>query len=180
MLEKVSADRAPANSALGQDLGNQATHCRESLSGNCLSQFGIHDESAQNQCAWWRERNRETTSGGCYAARLVSALLIHFAISAELAPILNRDRTSRSRETERSPASIFAIRDWLDPGKWASAVCVSPRFSLTSFTPAARANFISMNWASSVLNSRKSAASPTVQRELPRRRFYSVFMASPS
>ena len=45
-----------------------------------------------------------------YAARF-----LHLAISAEPAPMVNSERMRRSRETEWSPASILATRDWLDP-----------------------------------------------------------------
>ncbi len=76
-----------------------------------------------------------------YAARLVSARLIHLAISAEPAPMVNRDLMRRSRETELSPASILPTRDWLDPSRAASAVCESPPFSLSSFRAAASASF---------------------------------------
>jgi hypothetical protein len=50
-----------------------------------------------------------------YAARVESARLIHLAISAEPAPMVNSARMRRSRETEGAPASILATRDWLDP-----------------------------------------------------------------
>jgi len=55
------------------------------------------------------------SSGECYAARVESARLIHLAMSAEPAPMVKSERMRRSRETEWSPASILATRDWLDP-----------------------------------------------------------------
>src|SRR5438093_12884500 len=39
-------------------------------------------------------------------------------------PRISSDLTSRSRDTEGSPASIFAMRDWLDWRRWARSACV--------------------------------------------------------
>ena len=46
-----------------------------------------------------------------YAARAVSARLIHLAMSAAVAPMVRSARTIRSSDTERSAASILAMRD---------------------------------------------------------------------
>lgn len=98
-----------------------------------------------------------------YAARFVSARRIHFAIAAGLAPMRSSDFTKRSRETDRSPASILATRDWLDPSRSATSVCVNPLRSRTSRIPDASASFNSMKLASSGLSCRKSVALPTAQ-----------------
>src|SRR5205809_2137989 len=42
-------------------------------------------------------------------------------------PRISRDLTSRSRDTEGSPASIFAMRDWLDWRRLARSACVRLR-----------------------------------------------------
>ena len=60
-------------------------------------------------CRDWA--NGEIAIAFLYAARVVSARLIHFAMSAERAPIAKRDLMRRSRETEGAPASILATRD---------------------------------------------------------------------
>lgn len=39
------------------------------------------------------------------------------------APRANKDRTRRSTDTDESPASIFATRDWLDFRRRASSTC---------------------------------------------------------
>ena len=46
-----------------------------------------------------------------YAARMVSARLIHLAMSVAVAPMVRSDRMIKSSDTERSAASILATRD---------------------------------------------------------------------
>lgn len=53
-------------------------------------------------------------TGTSYAARFGSAFLINLAISPGAAPIASNERTIKSSDTERSPASILATRDWLE------------------------------------------------------------------
>ena len=71
--------------------------------------------------------------------------------------------------TDRSAASILATRDWLEPQRFATSVCVRPRRSRQRRRPAARASLVSMNRCSSADRSRKSAESPTVQPACSRR-----------
>jgi hypothetical protein len=47
------------------------------------------------------------------------------ARSVGVSPNTNNDRISRSKETDGSPASILATRDWLDFSRFANSTCVS-------------------------------------------------------
>src|SRR3972149_7768926 len=66
-------------------------------------------------------------------------------------------------ETEGSPASILAIRDWLDPISRAASSWVRRRRFLCSFTNWLRAILISMYSSSSSVSSRNSRAPATFQ-----------------
>ena len=72
-----------------------------------------------------------------------------------------RERTIRSMLTERSAASIFATRDWLDPSNRPSCSWVILRRVLSSLTASASLSFNSTMAASSSLSPRNSAAPPT-------------------
>ena len=72
--------------------------------------------------------------------------------------------------TVRWAASIFAIRDWLEPNRLATCVWVMPSRSLHRRSPSARASLVSTNRRSSSVRCRKSPASPRVHPARSNRR----------
>ena len=95
------------------------------------------------------------------AARVRGFWLKRRATSRRLAPRRNNERNSKSVLTVESADSILATRDWLDPNRSATCVCVKPKCSRQRRNPAANASFVSMNRRSSSDRFRKSPASPT-------------------
>ena len=83
---------------------------------------------------------------------------------------------SRSIDTDGSPASIFAIRDWLDLSALARDIWVSRRRCLRSFRLWARRSLRSTYAASSSDNPRKSFAVPIFQPLASSRRFFTSRM----
>jgi hypothetical protein len=80
---------------------------------------------------------------------------------------------SRSSETDGSPASILAIRDWLDWSRLASSACVKFRRRRHLRTPIASRTLSSTYAASSEVSRRNSWAVPTFQPLASRRRRFS-------
>src|SRR5262245_25046169 len=78
------------------------------------------------------------------------------------APSANRDRMRRSRETDGSPASILATRDWLDRSVFARATCVMFWRRRRLCRPRARRSLSSIYATSSSDNPRKSFTLPTL------------------
>jgi hypothetical protein len=78
------------------------------------------------------------------------------------APSARSDRTSRSSDTDGSPVSILATRDWLDLMSFAKSVCVSFRRCRRLRRLSLSRSFISTYEASSGVRSRKSSALPTL------------------
>jgi hypothetical protein len=68
----------------------------------------------------------KNTTIAAYAARGVAIIL---ESSRSEAPSVMRERMRRSRETEESPASILATRDWLDRSFAARSTCDKPLFA---------------------------------------------------
>lgn len=94
--------------------------------------------------------------------------------SRRVAPRVSSDLTSRSSDTDGSPASILAIRDWLDWSRLARSHCVSSRRRRHSRNAIAARTLSSMYAASSELRRRNPRAVPTFQpRAFKRRRFCS-------
>jgi len=89
------------------------------------------------------------------------------------APRISRDLIRRSNDTEGSPASIFAIRDWLDWRRVASSACVRLRRRRRSRRSVASRTLRSIYAASSVLRRRNSWAVPIFQPPASRRRRFS-------
>lgn len=101
------------------------------------------------------------------------------AISFREAPVASSARTSRSTETLGSHASIFATRDWLEPSRFASSVCVSPWLVRRSRSVWLSASFISTKAASSSERSRNSSAEQSFQPASSKRlRFVSFLVPS--
>ena len=88
-------------------------------------------------------------------------------------PSASSDRIRRSSETDESPASILATRDWLDFSSLASSAWESPRCCRRSRRLAARRSFMSMYAASSSVSPRNSRALPTFQPFASRRLLFS-------
>ena len=86
------------------------------------------------------------------------------------APSISSDLMSRSSETVGSPASILAIRDWLDWSRVASSACVRFRRRRHSRKPIARRTLSSTYAVSSAVSRRNSWAVPTFQPLTSRRR----------
>jgi len=99
-------------------------------------------------------------------------------ISRGLAPRANSPFSRRSTETDLSPASIFATRDWLDLRRCASCCCVNRRAARFRRRAWLSASFVSTRAASSVLRPRKSAADPTRQPRASNRARFVFFMCS--
>src|SRR5713226_649114 len=78
-------------------------------------------------------------------------------------PKTKSERTSKSRETEGSPASILATLDWLDFSNRASSIWVSFFERRRCWKFLASASFISIYAASSGVSCKNSAADPTFQ-----------------
>jgi hypothetical protein len=112
-----------------------------------------------------------------YAAWVRGFWLKRRATSRRLAPRRNSERKSKSVLTVGSAPSIFAMRDWLDPKRCATSVCVRPKYSRQCRSPAAKAILVSINRRSSSDRWRKSPASPTVQPARSYRRRLSLRMA---
>jgi hypothetical protein len=89
------------------------------------------------------------------------------------APSVSSDLMRRSSETDGSPASILAIRDWLDWSRLASSACVRCRRRRHSRIPSASRTLSSTYAASSAVSRRKSWAVPTFQPLASRRRRFS-------
>lgn len=96
-------------------------------------------------------------SGGISAARAIAPT------SAAVDPALTSDRTRRSIETEGSPASIFATRDWLDPMRFANTAWESLRSCRLRRRSRASETRTSIIAISTSLRSRKSWTLPTFQ-----------------
>src|SRR5438128_9369291 len=95
-------------------------------------------------------------------------------------PRVSSDLTSRSRDTEGSPASIFAMRDWLDWRRLARSACVRLRRRRRSRRPTANRALRSIYAASSALRRRNSWALPNFQPfASKRRRFASRMVVLP-
>jgi len=92
------------------------------------------------------------------------------------APRAKSDRMSRSSDTEGSPASILATRDWLDRSRLASSACVRLRRRRHSRSPSASCALNSTYAASSWVSPRKSWAVPTFHPRASRRRRFSSRM----
>src|SRR5437773_6248058 len=88
-------------------------------------------------------------------------------------PRISSDLTSRSRDTEGSPASIFAMRDWLDWRRWARSACVRLRRRRRLRRPVASRALRSIYAASSSLRRRNSWAVPNFQPFASSRRRFS-------
>lgn len=78
------------------------------------------------------------------------------------APRAISDRTNRSMDTEGSPASILATRDWLDRTALANSTCVSRRLRRRCFRPSASFNRSSMYASSSAVSPRNSLVPRTL------------------
>lgn len=85
------------------------------------------------------------------------------------APRAIRERISRSMETEESPVSIFATRDWLDLNSLATSTWVSRFCRRSSFIFLLRASFISRQAVSSAVSPRNASTVPTFQPFASRR-----------
>lgn len=95
-------------------------------------------------------------------------------------PRISNDRIRRSRDTEGSPASIFAIRDWLDWRRLARSACVRLRRRRRSRSPMASRALRSIYAASSSLRRRNSWVVPNFQPlASSRRRFSSCTVVLP-
>jgi hypothetical protein len=79
------------------------------------------------------------------------------------APRISSDLISRSSDTEGSPASILAMRDWLDWRRFARSACVRFRRRRRSRRPVASRALRSIYAASSALRCRNSWAVPIFQ-----------------
>ena len=79
------------------------------------------------------------------------------------APRESSDRRSKSMDTDGSPASILATRDWLELIALASWICVIFLRNRRCFKKDARASRISIRDSSSGVSSRKSAEEPIFQ-----------------
>jgi hypothetical protein len=96
------------------------------------------------------------------------------------APRISSDLIRRSNDTEGSPASILAMRDWLDWSRRASADCVRRRRRRRSRRPVASRTLRSIYAASSALRPRNSRAVPIFQPlASSRRRFPSRTVVLP-
>jgi hypothetical protein len=89
------------------------------------------------------------------------------------APRIKSDLIRRSSDTEGSPASIFAIRDWLDWRRFARSACVRLRRCRRSRRPVASRTLRSMYAVSSALRPRNSCAVPIFQPLASSRRRFS-------
>src|SRR3990170_704376 len=89
------------------------------------------------------------------------------------APRVRSERTRRSRETDGSPVSILATRDWLDRIIFARSIWVSRRWRRRSRRLSASLSFSSMYAASSSDRPRNSLALPTFQPLASRRFLFS-------
>lgn len=83
--------------------------------------------------------------------------------SREEMPRASSERISKSSDTDGSPASIFAIRDWLDRSALAKATWVIRRCLLLARRLFARRILSSTYAASSSESPRKSSAEPIFQ-----------------
>ena len=116
-----------------------------------------------------------------YAARPFFLRLsprIALARSEELAPNNNRELTSRSIETDGSPASILATRDWLDWRRLANSIWDSPCCFLRARRLRLSASFISIRTASASDRPRNSFTVPTVHPAASSRAFLPFLMSS--
>src|SRR5437667_3605242 len=86
---------------------------------------------------------------------------IALARSAAPAPSTSRELTSRSIETDGSPASILAMRDWLERRRLASSTCDTPCRCRRSRRLRLKDSFISMSVASASDRPRNSCTDPT-------------------
>src|SRR5712691_8797262 len=95
-------------------------------------------------------------------------------------PRINSDRIRRSSDTDGSPDSIFAMRDWLDWRRLARSACVRLRRRRLSRRPVASRTLRSIYAASSALRRRNSWAVPIFQPfACSRRRFSSRTVVLP-
>src|SRR5207249_3850924 len=83
------------------------------------------------------------------------------ARSAGLTPRTSRELTNRSIETDGSPASILATRDWLECRRLASSICETPRRWRRSRRLLLKDSFISMSAASASDRPKNSCTDPT-------------------
>ncbi len=98
-------------------------------------------------------------------------------------PRASSERINRSSETEGSPASIFATRDWLEFSSLASSACEMRRRRRRTRRLAPSRSFRSMYAASSSVSPRNSWALPTRQPFASRRLLFSsrtVVLPEPS
>ncbi len=114
----------------------------------------------------FRPRGRHAAGAGERAAMIRDN-------SRREAPRISSDLTSRSKETDGSPASILATRDWLEWIRLASCVWVSFRRRRQSRKPTASRTLSSTYAASPALSPRNSRAVPTFQPLASRRRRFS-------
>src|SRR5439155_6239170 len=139
-------------------------------------EFYRSQEGGQAPFHWNEKRARpaEVTGPADYAGTrrpayatarrlLLPSPRIVLARSAALAPSTSRELTNRSMETDGSPASILATRDWLERRRLASSTCDTPRLCRRSRRLRLRDNFISMSAASASDKSKNSCTDPTAQ-----------------
>jgi hypothetical protein len=88
---------------------------------------------------------------------------VAFATCFRSAPAARRAFTSKSSDTDASPASILATRDWLEPRAAARSFCDMFRFCRSCFKLRLSASLASTYADSSAVTSRNSAAVPTAQ-----------------
>src|SRR5436190_15324613 len=88
-------------------------------------------------------------------------------------PRINSDLIRRSSDTEGSPASILAMRDWLDWRRFARSACVRLRRRRRVRRPVASRALRSIYAASSSLGRRNSWAVPNFQPLASNRRRFS-------
>src|SRR2546425_7204396 len=88
----------------------------------------------------------------------------------------SRERMRRSMETEGSPASILATRDWLDLSRRASCAWVSLRRVRRSRRPRLRMSFSSTRASSALESPSSSRTVPSFHPARSRRALLSFFM----
>jgi len=94
-------------------------------------------------------------------------------ISRSEVPRARRDRINRSSETDGSPASILAMRDWLDLSTFARSACESRFRCRRSRRPSASRILSSMYADSSLESRRNSLTLPIFQPLASNRLFFS-------
>src|SRR3990172_5323112 len=102
------------------------------------------------------------------------------ASSLRVVPMASRERIRRSMETEGSPASILATRDWLEPSSFASWPWESRLRARRSLSRRLSVSFSSTRAASASVRPKNSVTLPTVQPARRRRSRLFLFMGSTS